>query len=141
MSRRMLKNQLARALDVLGDGAKTPRTTDSRMGGGGAKTPRTTTRTKTRARGVDARKMSKQAVRERQREMRRAGAGRETREMPSEEAREKARRRNAAYFAAATGKAEERDAHAAKLLGTEAASDGGESGGGGGGSDEEDAMW
>ena len=69
--------------------------------------------------------------------MRRAGAGREPREMPSEEAREKARRRNAAYFAAATGKAEERDAHAAKLLGTEAGSDGG----GDGGSDEEDAMW
>ena len=135
MSRRMLKNQLARALDALGDGATTSRTTDSnsRVGGGGAKT----SRTKTRARGVDARKMSKQAVRERQREMRRAGVGRETREMPSEEAREKARRRNAAYFAAATGKAEERDAHAAKLLGTEAASDGG----GDGGSDEEDAMW
>ncbi len=133
MSRRMLKNQLARALDALGDGATTSRTTDSRVGGGGAKT----SRTKTRARGVDARKMSKQAVRERQREMRRAGAGREPREMPSEEAREKARRRNAAYFAAATGKAEERDAHAAKLLGTEAASDGG----GDGESDEEDAMW
>ena len=133
MSRRMLKNQLARALDALGDGATTSRTTDSRVGGGGAKT----SRTKTRARGVDARKMSKQAVRERQREMRRAGAGREPREMPSEEAREKARRRNAAYFAAVTGKAEERDAHAAKLLGTEAGSDGG----GDGGSDEEDAMW
>ena len=133
MSRRMLKNQLARALDALGDGATTSRTTDSRVGGGGAKT----SRTKTRARGVDARKMSKQAVRERQREMRRAGAGREPREMPSEEAREKARRRNAAYFAAAMGKAEERDAHAAKLLGTEAASDGS----GDGGSDEEDAMW
>ena len=133
MSRRMLKNQLARALDALGDGATTSRTTDSRVGGGGAKT----SRTKTRARGVDARKMSKQAVRERQREMRRAGAGREPREMPSEEAREKARQRNAAYFAAATGKAEARDAHAAKLLGTEAASDGG----GDGGSDEEDAMW
>ena len=129
----MLKNQLARALDALGDGATTSRTTDSRVGGGGAKT----SRTKTRARGVDARKMSKQAVRERQREMRRAGAGREPREMPSEEAREKARRRNAAYFAAATGKAEERDAHAAKLLGIEAASDGG----GDGGSDEEDEMW
>ena len=101
MSRRMLKNQLARALDALGDGAKTSASTDARMGGG-AKTPRTTKRTKTRARGVDARKMSKQAVRERQREMRRAGVGRETREMPSEEARESARRRNAAYFAAAS---------------------------------------
>jgi len=131
----LLKNQLARALESFGDNASTSASTDAKKGGGGAKKKATRAK-KNNKHALDVRRMSKQAVRERQRKMRRAGAV--EREAPSEAAREAARKRNSMYFAAELAAEAERNEHAAKLLGTEATN--GVDGGGGGESDDDDGM-
>lgn len=98
MSRRLLRDQLARALGTMdaSSDASTSRATTT-ANGKAAKGVKKTTKTK------EKRHLSRQAARERMRKMRRAGD--DGKEPATAATREAARRRNAAYYAATAGAA------------------------------------
>ena len=131
MSRRLLKDQLARALESLGSDAAG--TSTARRGGGGdggggggagAKKAKKRTNNK---HALDVKRMNKQAVRARQRAMRRSGDD-APREALGEAAKREVKKRNAAYFAATSGADAETAEHAARAIGAMTTSEGIEDG-------------
>lgn len=135
MSRRLLKNQLSRALDALA----------SPSGGGVAKARAGTTKTK-RAKGarpvtknnkhaLDAKRASKQAVRARQRAMR--AAGDVFKDELTAERRAAVKRRNVGYYAMTGVAVDEHGEAAAKAIGV----DPGNAGANGDDDDGEEMLW
>jgi hypothetical protein len=135
MSRRLLKNQLSRALDALA----------SPSGGGVAKAHAGTTKTK-RAKGarpvtknnkhaLDAKRASKQAVRARQRAMR--AAGDVFKDELTAERRAAVKRRNVGYYAMTGVAVDEHGEAAAKAIGV----DPGSAGANGDDDDGEEMLW
>jgi hypothetical protein len=135
MSRRLLKNQLSRALDALA----------SPSGGGVAKAHAGTTKTK-RAKGarpvtknnkhaLDAKRASKQAVRARQRAMR--AAGDVFKDELTAERRAAVKRRNVGYYAMTGVAVDEHGEAAAKAIGV----DPGNAGANGDDDDGEEMLW
>ena len=120
MSRRLLKDQLARALESLGSDAAGTATArrgggGDGGGGGGAGAKKAKKRTNNKH-ALDVKRMNKQAVRARQRAMRRSGDD-APREALGEAAKREVKKRNAAYFAATSGADAETAEHAARAIG------------------------
>jgi len=138
MSRRLLKDQLARALESLGRdaaGASTTRRGGGGGGGGGGASAKKAKKRTNNKHALDVKRMNKQAVRARQRAMRRNGDD-APREALGEAAKREVKKRNAAYFAATSGADAETAEHAARAIGAVATSEGIADG-----DDDDDMLW